>query len=364
MESSFYMWGERGLVATFFADLHVASSAGLSKFLEAIEIDSPTFPRNGHRLLTIIEPDFSNTGFGHPDAVIRIDGDSESAVIVLEAKRCPYLKASKSNRVRSAEGFNSTLNGQLELDYALALALAEHQPTYSELLEPAWVLNTPYAQERNGRLGRLKNPNVLRGVVSNFAGLPLRHYFFVVLTTDGSNPFSSLIPEDLLPGLYQLQNGLKNCWTEMHTQFGWLNYEKLRNLAELMSTQGLLPGGSLFLGSLGLNLANMDISSHNPKPGIAVTRGVALIYAPKIDSATFLHFSWLGEGCALRNYSLHPDRVPSPDRGYQTSEIRSLVERHISADGRRSIEDTQFWHQRTSEANLQLLPVSRGSEIR
>ena len=39
MDSSYYMWGERGLVATFFADLHLSGSPYAFKaFLEGIQI--------------------------------------------------------------------------------------------------------------------------------------------------------------------------------------------------------------------------------------------------------------------------------------------------------------------------------------
>src|ERR1700693_5523645 len=126
MDSNYYMWGERGLVATFFADLHLCGNQdAFNAFLDGIQIRYPHFPRTTTRIVSFIEPDFANTGFGHPDAVLRVETDEDEFVFILEAKRGCYLNACKpiSSRGIPRSGYNSSLNGQLELDFALALAL-------------------------------------------------------------------------------------------------------------------------------------------------------------------------------------------------------------------------------------------------
>jgi hypothetical protein len=90
-DSGFFMWGERGLVATFFADLHLWDDAeAFDAFLAIVQIDSPLFPRRASKMTCIIEPDFGNAGFGHPDAVLRVETEDNSSVIIIEAKRHLY----------------------------------------------------------------------------------------------------------------------------------------------------------------------------------------------------------------------------------------------------------------------------------
>jgi hypothetical protein len=243
MPIDFYMWGERGLVASFFADLYLTGDR---------------FPRSVSKATIIIERDFSNKGFGHPDAVIRVDANGEPAVIIAQAKRGPYAKACRPRTDRGVRpGFNSSLNGQLELCYALALALEKFDPSCAQLIEPNWILNTAYAVERRGNLRRLKNPNVLSDAVAKLAGLPLSNYFFLTLTTDGSNPFSDHNLAPLFPELRHPAFGTQECWDEMKQQFGWINYSALENL----STQPLVEADTgrklLFAKSWEINRQNM-----------------------------------------------------------------------------------------------------------
>jgi len=76
MKSTFSMWGERGLIATFFADLNqLAEPETINNFWQNVEFPerpmiSSLSPVAIHY---IIEPDFANTGFGSPDAVIALE---------------------------------------------------------------------------------------------------------------------------------------------------------------------------------------------------------------------------------------------------------------------------------------------------
>jgi len=101
------MWGERGLIATFFADLNQLSEPEtINNFLQIVEFPerpmiSSLSPVAIHY---IIEPDFANTGFGSPDAVIALEYPDNRAVIIVEAKRTDFKSACKQ---RGQRGFNS-----------------------------------------------------------------------------------------------------------------------------------------------------------------------------------------------------------------------------------------------------------------
>ena len=365
--SAFSMWGERGLIATFFADLHqLGNPEAISKFMQIVEFPDASgiasaLPTSVHY---IIEPDFANTGFGHPDAVIAAEyGDgTPRAVLIVEAKRTDFARACAPRSQRGQKGFNSTLNGQLELDYCLAMALSEYRgEDEAELVEPKWVLSSPYGTERRGTLRRLKNRAVLEDVVSLICGAPLDRYYFLVITNDDRNPFPHA-SEEYLPELFRAElDGLRisfaNSWPEVKSRFGWTSYAKMQTLVE--DVQGELPLSSLFLQSLSINERNMvmgqpesdeaeatDQDEHDllrvtaRKSQLRKSSGKSLIYAPKINSQTFLHFSWKNGSTALRDYSGNDRIPPFEDRTYRTSEVECLIEREISVRRAPNIKGT------------------------
>jgi len=345
-KSTFSMWGERGLIATFFADLNqLAEPKTINNFLQIVEfperpVISSLSPVAIHY---IIEPDFANTCFGSPDAVIALEYQDSRAVIIIEAKRTELASACAPRSQRGQKGFNSTLNGQLELDYCLAMALSEYHEGDTELVEPEGVLSSPYKNERNGTLRRLKNRAVLEDVVSLICGIPRDQYYFLVITNDEQNPFPC-VSDDYLPELFKPESSKRipsftNGWSEYHMRFGWLNYTKMR---EFIKVQNRLPKGSLFLQSCSINQGNMKGPSHS---------GTWLIYAPQINPHTFLHFSWTNESCALRDYSRSDTEEPSPDRNYQTSDVERMIDKKIKVHNKKNVLDVSFWHQKILEAN-------------
>ena len=221
------MWGERGLVTTFFADLHqLAEPETFNNFLQIVEFPERTMLNSLSPVAIhyIIEPDFANTRFGHPDAVIALDYHDSRAVIIVEAKRTDLASACAPRSQRGQQGFNSTLNGQLELDYCLAMALSEYHEGDTELVEAEWMLSSPYKNERKGTLRRLKNRAVIEDVVSLIEGIPLDQYYFLVITNEEQNPFlrvsDDILPELFKPELSGLRISFTNCWSEYRRRFG------------------------------------------------------------------------------------------------------------------------------------------------
>src|ERR1700687_1560165 len=113
-----WWWGERGLVGALFHDLSAhASLERWSEFLSCIAFSSQEH-RLGvvRRAHAVVEPSFGSQGFGRPDAVAVIEFDTQqSFVLFFEAKLGVYAEAAKAPAGRSLPGFNSSINGQLEL---------------------------------------------------------------------------------------------------------------------------------------------------------------------------------------------------------------------------------------------------------
>src|ERR1700686_3706675 len=110
-ERSLVLWGERGLVTSLFTDLHLASDMEPWQGLidSCAFLDNPWMGQRVASVRVIVEPDFSNTGFGHPDAIFKVTFESgKVAVFLLEAKRLPYPKSCSSPTGRGGAGFNSS----------------------------------------------------------------------------------------------------------------------------------------------------------------------------------------------------------------------------------------------------------------
>lgn len=402
---SLAMWGERGLVATLFFDVTAAGDLGWQQLLNTCGVGIPLAGGStiaGARL--IVEPDFGE--FGKPDAIVRLNlADGSSRVLIVEAKRGLWSKAASIAGHRGGEGYNSKLNGQLELNHALALALSAFREGAPELIEPDWILHTPYSMDRRGTRRVLKNAAVLQDVVAQFAGLEYRYYFHLVITADSENPMERSDIQGFMPEIYHPEFPFKNAWPELKGQFSWMNWSRAESLTQSLHREGRLPHGSYFAATVALNRRNMgasavevevgeggadelDFARHlrathsagsgrnptvspnemdeeyggsgvkliargtvqeGPLPGRA-SRGVSLIYAPKLNARTFVHFSWDGESCRLRDYS---GRTVPQERNPGR---RSMVEHHIEYEVQVSQRghprtDVDYWYKQIQELN-------------
>ncbi len=219
-----YMWGERGLVATFFQDVSASDTCDRWQAFLA-KIGYSFGDRTIIEAWCVVEPDFSE--FGHPDTVFRLTFDNNAkAVFLLEAKLRTFEKASWEERKRNEQHFNSTINGQLELNHRLALALQHFQPGVdTSLAEPDWVpaLYSPGSGPR-----QVKKRAVLRQVVKELAQLEADCYFHVVITTDQEAPWVN-VPHEKRPKMF-VRDG-SDSWDDSRTRLCWANWLLLRELA-------------------------------------------------------------------------------------------------------------------------------------
>lgn len=326
----FLMWGERGFVTTLLLDLtSFQTPDNISNFLNEIELaNGNKIQFEPQKIRCIIEPDFGREGFGTPDAIIILENiNQEKIIIIFEAKLSNYGDSSKNPSLRGTDKFNSTINGQLELNYCLALAMSEFTHESSVLEEPSWILKTRYNVERNGKLRIMKDVNIIENMVKPFAISNICSYYHIILTDEISNP---LIKNVNLPELYD-ENDIDK-WDIIKSNFGWINYIKLRKFAENYLKDGR------FLDTFELNSGNLD-SLKNP---LDASKGVLIIYAPSINDKVLFHFSWKNDVSVLRNYK---DKSSNPDKiSYTKSEVLKKIKNIFIPDNIRNIDDIQFWY--------------------
>lgn len=350
-QSSFYMWGERGIVATFLADMHLfATEDDWAAFLNGIAIHKRSFPRHATSVTAIIEPDFGVRGFAHPDAVLLLETGRKRIVLVIEAKRKPYARS--CGKDRGDKGYNSTLKGQLELDYVLAVSLSNFGAERTNLTEPDWIAATPYAKGRGEECRAiLNNQAVLNAYARKLAGLPLDDYFYVVLTTDIENPLIDPQDDSMLPEIYEASNPNENVWTTARNQFGWLNYECLTTVAEGLRRPDN-PRVNLFAESFAFNLPNM--SKKIGVTGEQRTKKTVLVYIPDINAGSYLHCSYQGDTCKLRDYSKSRTTEPIADARLTTQQVLSKATKVLPAAAV-PYRNVQFWHDKFCRLNADYL---------
>ncbi len=343
------MWGERGLVATFFMDLSAVDN--LDRWIGFLREIKFVHPGPGldwtqvQEVWTVVEPGFGSRGFGNPDAAFRLElVDGRRIVVLLEAKLGCYQEACWLPVRRGRDGFNSRLNGQLELNHCLTLALNKYQMGDHRLIDPEWVLQTPYAAARpRGARRRVNDPSVRQQIVEPLINSGADLFLHVIVTADQHNPLEDEDVQCWLPEIFvDAQQG--NKWVQVMNQFGWTNWRGLWNLAEdwpapparfrenlVFNLPNLFPPGAA--GCTDEPPAGMEHGLHPGWPPGRPARGVSLIFAPTINPQTFLHFSWRRNSCRLRNYV--PDPPPPASDNYSTMQGLQLIMREESVGPRR-----------------------------
>ena len=256
---------------------------------------------------------------------------------------------------RAAPGFNSTLNGQLELNHRLALALA-HTNSPSVLQEDEWIMETPYGVTK---VRKVKDRDVLDGLLAPLRGHPRASYLHVILTLDSNNPFEDSTNAPYMPEIF-LSDSEANRWETEKDRFGWVGWYKIIALANTWLERG---ESSMFLdtwaftGQKKLPREDPAVSGQTAPatPGWAAirpSRGVSLIFAPQINSRTYLHFSWRGEGSALRDYSHSEIDLPGADRSRRTHQVLPLIGDELpTTRPRPEYTDVRIWNRRVIDAN-------------
>ncbi|MCL5743128.1 MAG: hypothetical protein M1541_04240 [Acidobacteria bacterium] len=329
--SEITLWGERGLVASMLIDLAQMPGQGQWEafFSDCVE-GAPRLDAPIRSVTVIVEPDFSNTGFGHPDAMLKLDLEGgQSRAVILEAKRHRYVKSCKPRAARDADGYNSSLNGQLELNHCLAISLAAHSSAEEDLYEPAWVLDTPYAQERRGKRRGVRSAVVMEEVVRVFAGIPLSGFSHLVITTDRMNPLDELECHELLPELFTAESPNRSCWDQLRDQYGWTSWWSIAHFFEKLKAAGTLDG-SLFLPSFEKNRRNLHGGGRVPRCAPVITVHIRHADERAEDAGTRAPssgFDHVRQLCMQFISTMSANRSNCNDAGVAQDVLRDLDER-------------------------------------
>jgi hypothetical protein len=335
------MWGERGLVSSFLLDLR-DNPARWESFLRRTSLSQMRDWSRLSNVWCVVEPNFGNRAFGSPDAVVRVRNGAEDLVILVEAKLGTCYEESLNRSKRGRTQFNSSLNGQIELNHRLAIALSKFRNN-NRLEEPGW-LAAKYGEANCPRF--LLKPEVLRRLCEPLSGLSTDQYLHLALTSDRSNPYLDSALEALWPEIYDDES-----LSGLH-RVGWIGWEMLRELAA--SWDGRTNPSNVFLSCLSLNedylrLRDLAAELSMTSPGRS-SLGVSMIYARDINPSTYLHLSWRKGSCAIRNYSTGD--VPRVTR-HPLAKILPKINDEIGYpwNDHPAISDVETWTSITSDLN-------------
>lgn len=236
--SEIRFYGERGIVIGLLLD--IKDDLDLQKcVLRSIvwcEQQSDGWMDKVQDAVFLIEPGFGE--FGQPDLIItcHLQDDSRRFVIV-EAKATFYSASAMSNdQGMKAKGYNSSINGQLSLDYRLALALQDYDGERS-IQEPLKIFRQYEKQlgDPKARPRRAAKPQLMSEIVEPYLrGLRLQDTFFVAMTRDVDSKPLCQAQADKLPVV--LDESGRDAWAKLTSHFGLLSLEQLDK--EVLAIEG------------------------------------------------------------------------------------------------------------------------------
>lgn len=217
--------GERGIVNGLAIDVSKRKPDSLRSFLRMIEWV-------GGQVLTwiddvedahfLIEPSLGSVGFGIPDLIMicRLN-DGSRRYVFLEAKVVPYQFSARPNSQGMRDrGYNSSINGQLSLDFRFALAVQDFGGG-PRLTEEDEVFRF-YAESlhESSRLPRRlhKTQTIREIVVPLLQGLRIGEAYFVAMTADDASPFTT-VQQDFVPLLYLGRGTNQQDYASQHLGF-------------------------------------------------------------------------------------------------------------------------------------------------
>jgi len=320
-------YSERGLINALLYEIAFRDAFEAQKLLAELfhlgqwPMDKPPPGFFDKCATTLVEQSFSD--FGDADALFLFEFGKAGGAVFFEGKREKqytlrkawkvFIEAFRGN-VR-AKGLTSSLLCQLYFKQRLVNALS---PGSGEDVRTGLLFEAPL--DRRGGIARKigKNP-----VVWHSVGMLKKHL--------GEVYYLMMIPE-------RWSQDVEAWWknqvaTASPAPAGW-------NLSRWGAIT--IPDIVDFCNAKGLN-RTLDVIRHNagqlyrePVPLGAADwknrnrRGLSLIYAPATNPHTCLHFFWVGEGCALRDYS-EPTlmKPPEPDRSRTTSDVLRLITKEV-----------------------------------
>ena len=224
-----HFYGERGIVNGLVLDIKDDLELGkavINSILWCGHLNTDWIS-NIQDIKYFVEPGFSK--FGQPDLIIICTlYDYTKRYLIIEAKATPYAGSAMSNtKGMGQKGYNSSINGQLSLDYRLALTLDDYKGE-GILQESESVFNR--YQEELGDYNKVPRkagkPELIEQIVKPyFKDFQFDKAYLIAMTRDmGKNPLNN-VDDNFKPKV--LDSGGNDCWAEYAPQFGFLSLQKL-----------------------------------------------------------------------------------------------------------------------------------------
>ena len=224
-----HFYGERGIVNGLVLDIKDDLELGkkVIKKISWCDHSNKDWISNIDEIQYFVEPGFSK--FGQPDLIMICTlSDDTKRYLIIEAKATPYAGSAMSNTKGMAQkGYNSSINGQLSLDYRLALALNDYKGEgILQELESVFKGYQKALGDYNPGPRKACKAELIKLIVKPyFLGLQLNNTYFIAMTRDmGENPLN-VVDDDFKPKV--LDSGGNDCWAEYAPQFGFLSLQKL-----------------------------------------------------------------------------------------------------------------------------------------
>lgn len=243
-------YGERGVINAMVT--HLEANGTGPQFLRCIHwaiAPAPAWVGKVTDVSFIVELGLAD--FGNPDLIMvcKVSDDNLPYCVFVEAKVVPYDASAMPNEPgMAAEGFNSSINGQLALKFRFARSLAAGVGGAAILAEPREVHLGYQVGLRDPKIAprRLQKRAIIEQVLTshNLVGLQFDHFAFVALTWDHS-PFFNL-NGNVLPRFFSEPD--HDCYGEMRSRVGWIGYHRLDTVEGLRAA--FEPALTLMVGAL------------------------------------------------------------------------------------------------------------------
>lgn len=241
---NFMFYGERGIVNGLVLDIY-DNLDRLKKILRAISWcgeQSSDWISDIQNVFYLIEPGFGQ--FGQPDLIIICQlCNGTHRFVIIETKTTLYHDSAKQNdKGMDVKGYNSSINGQLSLDYRLTLALQDYDDNRKAVEEPSPIFEwyKKRLKETRDKPRKVRKRQLIDEIVIPYLkGLKLQNTFFVAMTTDKDTNPLKLVDDNTKPVVLD-ENG-KDVWARWSAHWGFLSLQTLE--ADVLNFDGLFRRG-------------------------------------------------------------------------------------------------------------------------
>jgi len=346
-----HYWGERGLRTALFHDLHDQGLDGWQRFLASLELRQPfPAPERLQDVWAVLEPDFGERGFGRPDAIIKLSYRAADAskkrpdvlILFVDTTLLTYLRASQPERRHRR--FHRSINGQLELNHRLALALEQFRPDMNadRLEEPGWVLEQPlYATPEPDAPRSTTQDVLLRELADPLGGFPASCYLHLAITSDVKCPWDA-VPEEIQPVICE-HPGQRVAWHDIVPRLLWTSWQRLERQTHVEGA----PACPRFQQT-SQTLRLIDRTGRDQESNRMEHVGVSLVRLRGQNS--FVYLSWRDGNYRLRDYN-GPQRIDLP-HDEPLADVLGQVEAEVpvAVDRRAPYHRFEHWHKLTLQA--------------